>query len=204
MARSFLLVLACVLVWGVVYYTHWVCLRRRFVAISAGRVYQSGAMSPQRLIRFARRYLIQTVIDFRGAHEEAVQREARALSGTGIRHINIPVGQLPTQRDVQRFIDVMSDELAKGRTVLLHCKDGQGRAVAFAALFRIHFEGWSPLKAYRAATRLPPGFRIVSLLYPPAGLLSPRNAKTQLILRYRPTSPEAIAADAEPLGEAGI
>lgn len=197
-----LLLLAALLAWAVVYYGHWVLVRRRFVKICAGRVYQSGAMRPHRLIRCARRHSIQTVVDFRGAHEEVVHREAQALRDAGIRHINIPSGQQITARSLQRFVDVMSEELAAGRRVLLHCKDGQGRAVAFAAIYRIHFEGWSPLKAYRAATRLPPAFRIISLLCPAAGLLSPRNCKTQLILGYRPGSGE-LAPPAEPLGEAG-
>jgi protein tyrosine phosphatase (PTP) superfamily phosphohydrolase (DUF442 family) len=184
-----LFVLALVLAWIVAYYVHWVLVRRRFVEISPGRVYQSGAMAPRRLIRCARRYSIRTIIDFRGAHEEAVDREARALIATGIRHINIPVGNLPTQQDLQRFTDVMAQELAANRSVLLHCKDGEGRAVAFAAIYRIQFERWSPLKAYRAATRLPPGFRFITRLFPSAGLISRRNGKSQLILDYQPTSP---------------
>lgn len=203
MTTTTLLVLPLVLAWAVVYYVHWVHVRRRFVAISPGRVYQSGAMAPHRLIRCARRHSIETIIDFRGAHEQLVQQEARALGGTGIKHINIPIGRLPTQKDLQRFTDVMSEELRAGRAVLLHCKDGEGRAVAFAAIYRIQFEGWSPQKAYRGATRLPPGFRIISLLCPPAGLLSKRNCKTRLILDYRPTSP-GLAPAVEPLSEASV
>jgi protein tyrosine phosphatase (PTP) superfamily phosphohydrolase (DUF442 family) len=203
MTSTTMLVFSLVLGWAVAYYVHWVHVRRRFVAISPGRVYQSGAMAPQKLIRCARRHSIDTIIDFRGAHEDVVQREALALSASGIRHINIPVGSLPTPKDVQRFNDVMREELRARRAVLLHCKDGEGRAVAFAAIYRIQFEGWSALKAYRRATRLPPAFRIISLLFPPAGLLSPRNSKTRLILDYRPTSP-GLAPAAEPLGEASI
>jgi hypothetical protein len=116
-----------------------------------------------------------------------VRTQARALAESGIRHINIPVGQLPEQDDLRRFIEVMTAELAAARRVLMHCKDGEGRAIAFAAIYRIEFEGCSPLQAYRAATRLPPGFKFVSILFPLAGLLSPRNIKTQFILDYRPT-----------------
>jgi protein tyrosine phosphatase (PTP) superfamily phosphohydrolase (DUF442 family) len=175
------------LLWAVVYYLHWVLVLRRFVVISPGRMYQSGAMNAGRLIRCARRHGIRTIIDFRGGFENPlVEREARALMGTGIRHINIPVGTLPQDKDLRRFHAVMSEELAAGRSVLLHCKDGEGRAVAFAAIYRIQFEGWTQEAAYRAATRLPPRFKFANLLYPPAGLLSPRNLKTQMILGYQP------------------
>jgi protein tyrosine phosphatase (PTP) superfamily phosphohydrolase (DUF442 family) len=182
-----LILLIAFLVWAVAYYLHWVLVLRRFVTISPGRVYQSGAMQPNKLIRCARRNGIKTIIDFRGGFESPlVEREARSLVATGIRHINIPVGTLPADKDLRRFHEVMSEELQANRPVLLHCKDGEGRAVALAAIYRIQFEGWTQQAAYRAATRLPPGFRFANLLYPPAGLLSPRNQKTQLILGYRP------------------
>ena len=185
MTRVTLIALVGVLMWAIVYYAHWVLVRRRFVVVAPDRVYQSGAMRPRRLIYFARRYAIETIIDFRGAHEEPVCRQARALAGTGIRYINIPVGLLPSQGDLDRFIQVMTGELLAGRRVLMHCKDGQGRAIALAAIYRIEFEGWSPASAYRAATRLPPGLKFVSWLFPGAGLLSPRNCKTQFILNYQ-------------------
>ena len=187
MTKLALIPFIALIVWAVVYYLHWVLVLRRFVTISAGRVYQSGAMPAGQLIRLARRHGIKTVIDFRGGGENPlVEREARALAGTGIRHINIPVGRLPQDKDLGRFHEVMVQELAQRRPVLLHCKDGEGRAVAFAAIYRMQFEGWTPMAAYRGATRLPPGFRFANLVYPSAGLLSPRNLKTQLILGYRP------------------
>jgi hypothetical protein len=187
-----LILVAAVVVWAVLYYGHWVLVRRRFVAISPGRVYQSGAMRPRRLLDYARRYQVATVIDFRGAHEEPVRLEALALAGTEVRHVNIPVGILPEPEQMQRFIAVMTEELLAGRRVLMHCKDGQGRAVALAAIYRIEFEGWDATQAYRAATRLPPGFKFVSLLFPKAGLLSPRNCKTQFILDYRASHPALL------------
>lgn len=196
LAFTFIVVFLAFLGWAVIYYLHWVVLQRRLVMISRGRVFQSGAMRAAPLIRCAQRHGIQTVIDFRGGLEHPlVEQEARALAGTGIRHINIPVGTLPQEKDLHRFHQVMSEELAAGRPVLLHCKDGQGRAVAFAALYRIQFEGWTPLAAYRGATRLPPGFWFANVLFPSAGLLSPRNRKTQLILGYRPiAAPLAVGS----------
>jgi protein tyrosine phosphatase (PTP) superfamily phosphohydrolase (DUF442 family) len=196
MLRTAVFFATALVVWAILYYGHWVLLRRRFVAIAPGRVYQSGAMSPRRLLHYARRHQITSILDFRGAHEQAVQIEARALAGTEIRHINIPVGLLPTRDDLRRFIEVMTEELSAGRRVLMHCKDGQGRAIALAAIYRIEFEGWNSERAYRAATRLPPGFKPISILFPGAGLLSPRNCKTPFILNYR-QSRAALAAPAD-------
>jgi protein tyrosine phosphatase (PTP) superfamily phosphohydrolase (DUF442 family) len=186
MTQALVLLVVVVLLWAGVYYAHWVIVRRRFVAIAPGRVYQSGAMSPRRLICCVRRYAVHTVIDFRGPHEPGGRAQARALADTGIRYINIPIVALPTQSDLRGFIDAMTEELANGRRVLMHCKDGEGRAVAMAAVYRIEFEGWSPIQAYRAATRLPPGFKLISMLFPSSGLLSSRNCKSRFILDYRP------------------
>lgn len=193
MARIAIFLTAAFFLWAILYYGHWVLLRRRFVAIAPGKVYQSGAMGPRRLLRYARRFQIATVIDFRGAHEPLVGIEAATLAGTEIRHINIPLGVLPTIDDIRRFLEVMEEELRAGRRVLMHCKDGQGRAVALAAIYRIEFEGWSPEAAYRGGTRLPPGFKPISLLFPGAGLLSRRNCKTPFLLNYRPIRAAAKA-----------
>jgi protein-tyrosine phosphatase len=189
MTRAIVVLVILTLAWAGVYYAHWVVVRRRFVAIAPGRVYQSAAMSPRRLICYVRRYAVHTVIDFRGLHELGGREQARALAESGIRYINIPIVELPTQSDLRGFIDAMTEELANGRRVLMHCKDGEGRAVAMAAVYRIELEGWSPMQAYRAATRLPPGFKLVSMLFPSTGLLSSRNCKSRFILDYRPMRP---------------
>jgi protein tyrosine phosphatase (PTP) superfamily phosphohydrolase (DUF442 family) len=197
MGRTIALLVTLGVVWAGLYYAHWVCVRRRFVTITPGQLYQSAGMEPKRLIRCARSHEITSVIDFRGTSE--VHAEARALAAAGIRHINIPVCTNPSAEAIRRFVEVMLQERNAGRRVLLHCKDGEGRAIAFAAIYRIEFEGWSNQQAYRAATRLPPGFRLVSMLFPGAGLLSPRNRKTPLILNYRATLDPAQRAGQHPL-----
>lgn len=196
------LLAAAALAGAVIYYLHWVLVRRRLVEVGPG-VYQSGAMWPWWLIRCVRRHRIDVVVDLRGVHEPGVLAEARALGRAGIRYLNVPVGQLPTSETVGRFLDLMAEARAAGRRILIHCKDGQGRAIALAAIYRIEFQGWSALDAYRGGSRLPPGLRWVSRLHPQAGLLSRRNTKTRFILEYRPTRRERTEASAPlpPLGE---
>lgn len=197
MLHTVTLLAAAALAGAVIYYSHWVLVRRRFVEIAPG-VYQSGAMWPCWLIRCVRRHGIDAVIDLRGAREPGVLAEARALSRAGIRYINVPVGQLPTRETVACFLGLMAEAHAAGRRILFHCKDGQGRAIALAAIYRIEFRGWSALDAYRGGSRLPPGLRWVSRLHPQAGLLSRRNTKTRFILEYRPTRREHAERIEEP------
>jgi hypothetical protein len=185
MIRTLLVMLGVFLAACAVYYAHWVLIRRRLVTIVPDRAYQSGAMSAPRLIRCARRLRVATVVDFRGVSEPRFADEARALAETDIRYIHLPVGREPQPEDVRRFVTLMAEERRAGRRVLLHCKDGEGRSIYFAAVYRIEFEGWTPRQAWQGASRLPPLFRFVSWLCPPAGRFSPRNPKTPLILGYR-------------------
>lgn len=142
-------------------------------------------MRPTQLLRVARRHGIDTVIDFRGGAEmPLVNREREALAAVGLRHAHVPCGAVPCDLTVRRFLDVMNEEIVANRRVLIHCKDGEGRAVAFAALYRIEFEGWSPIQAYRGTTRLPSAMRFITWVLPFAGRLSPGNSKSRLILAY--------------------
>lgn len=185
MSRMLLVVLGVFLALCAGYYAHWVLIRRRLVAITRDRVYQSGAMSGAQLLRRARRLGIASVVDFRGPDEPRFCDEARALAPTNIRYIHLPVGRDPQPEDVRRFVTLMAEERTAGRRVLLHCKDGEGRSLYFSAVYRMEFEGWTPRQALQGASRLPPLFRFVSWLCPPAGRLSPRNPKTPLILGYQ-------------------
>jgi protein tyrosine phosphatase (PTP) superfamily phosphohydrolase (DUF442 family) len=168
-------------------YLYWVHVARRLTTIRSGYIYHAGAMRPAQLLRVARRLKIDTVIDFRGDKEmPQVRIEQRALEHTGIRHAHVPSGNLPCTDTLRSFIALMGEELDSNHRVLMHCKDGEGRVVAFAAVYRMEFEGWSPLAAYRATTRLPPALRFITWILPFAGRLSGGNAKSRMILSYTP------------------
>lgn len=169
-------------------YLYWVHVERRLTIVRAPRVFHSGSMSPPRLLRLSSRLGVDTIIDFRGDAEMPwVASERRALEGAGLRHTHIPCGSSLTERELGRFVNIMREELTAGRRVLMHCKDGEGRAVAFAAIYRVEFEGWSPVSAYRATTRLPRALRFITLLLPFACRLSHSNSKSRVILNYVPT-----------------
>jgi uncharacterized protein (TIGR01244 family) len=169
-------------------YGYWVRVEHRLTVITRGRVYQSAAMRPADLIRVANRLGIQTVIDFRDERECEQRRtadERLALQRVGIRYFHIPSSTTPAPETVATFLRVMKPEVAAHRTVLLHCRDGEGRAVFYSAIYRIQFEGWNNEQAYRATTRLPPSLMFLSKIFPTVARLSPRNVKTPLILAFR-------------------
>jgi hypothetical protein len=166
-------------------YGWWAHFHARFTTVSRGVLYHSAAMPTQKLARFIRRKNIATVFDFRSGQDSAVKIESEALVRLGVRHLHLPTGIAPQRSEIDTFIRAIGIEVAAGRRVLMHCEDGEGRAVMFAALYRIHFEVWSPQDAYLATARLPDGLRFLNRLVPRIGCLSPRNVKTRLILDYR-------------------
>ena len=180
------LLAAVLFLWCAFVYGYWVLVDRRLTVVSRNTVFQAGAMRASVLRACIARLRIDTVIDFRGSHEPCVSLERATLDALGVRHVNIPTGREPTPADIARFVDVIAAEQRAGRRVLMHCKDGQGRAVAFAAIYRIEFDGWSPRAAYRASVRLPPSLRFLRFPFPFLGRLSPHNPKTRMILRYVP------------------
>jgi uncharacterized protein (TIGR01244 family) len=170
-------------------YGYWVLAEHRLTVITPGHVYQSAAMPPQDLIRVAHRLGIQTVFDFRGddaSEQRRTAAEQQALEQAGIRYVHIPSSIRPAPETVATFVRTMGPEVAAHRTVLLHCHDGQGRAVFYSAVYRMQFEGWSNEQAYLATTRLPPALMFLGRVFPSLARLSPQNAKTPLILAYRP------------------
>lgn len=175
-----------VFVVGALHFAEWVVLRRRWNEVIAGWCFQSGAMPPARLLWWAKCHRIATVFDFRGAEERGVAEEAAALRDTAVRHVHIPCGRAPTAAAVRQFLQIADAERAAGRRILLHCKDGQGRAIYFAAICLMEYEGLTGAQAFLAVRRIPKALRWIRFIVPRAGLLGPQNPKHAMILQYRP------------------
>jgi protein tyrosine phosphatase (PTP) superfamily phosphohydrolase (DUF442 family) len=137
------------------WYAHWTLIARRFQTITANKVYQSGAIEPDRLTDVVREHGIRTVIDFRRGDDEqgTVDAEAQALAGVGVAHVHLPTGQVPPPETVAGFLKVMDDP--DRYPVLIHCYHGEGRSSLFVALYRIEYEGWTNEQARQATRAFP-------------------------------------------------
>jgi uncharacterized protein (TIGR01244 family) len=196
-AAAATLILAVAVLSAGAIYGHWVWQDHRLTVVTPGRVYQSAQMPAQDLIRLAGRLGIQTVFDFRGdggIEGQLTAAEQQALEGAGIKYVHIPSSTHPDPATVARFVRSVGPELAAHRTVLLHCKDGEGRSVFYSAVYRMQFEGWSNEQAYQGTTRLPPQLMFLTRVMPSLGRLSAHNAKTPLILTYQRQAPDAEPA----------
>lgn len=183
-----------------VIYGYWVVVDHRLTVVTPGQVYQSAEMPPRELVQVTQHLGIQTVFDFRGEADldPRIVAEWSALKSEGVKYIHIPSSTNPASETVHSFVHVMQAELAAHHTVLLHCHDGEGRAVFFSAVYRMEFEGWNNRRAYQATTRLPPSLMFLGEVFPPLGRLSSKNAKTALILSYQPLTHSEVANAAGP------
>ncbi len=185
-AVSALGALAVLLLLGGIY-VHWVFRDHRLTVVTPGRVFQSAEMPPQELAAVTDRLNVQTVFDFRANLDPVVAAAERtALESRGVRYVNLPSSTSPAPGTVDSFVRAMRKEVNEHRTVLLHCHDGEGRAVFYSAIYRMEFEGWDNLRAYQATTRLPSELKFLNELFPSLTRLSPSNPKTRLILAYQP------------------
>ncbi len=170
-----IVVLVHAAVCGGAVYGYWTVFEHRFSTVTEGEVYRSGVMLPERLVNKVRQHGIRTVIDFRRDSDgvDGVNEERSVLARLGVRHLHLPSQQVPTDETVDRFLNIM--EYQEYRPVLIHCEHGEGRAVLFAAVYRMEFEGWPNERARRASRFL--SFR---------GSFSPESKKGIFIRNYVP------------------
>lgn len=193
-ARAVLLTLTGVLVAGGAREFIHTNLHDRFTTVDPARVYTSSAIPPARLPDVLKRHGIRTVIDLRDPNgqgrlcpETAAEIAAEAAvvaTLPGVRHVGIPSPQVPTAATLAAFFATLDDPAAY--PVLIHCHHGTGRAMIYAALYRIEYLGM-PNDAARRLTRPIvelPGYRSAFARGRPKGdfLLAyqPRKATTTL------------------------
>jgi len=123
---------------GSALYAHWVLFEYRFATVTPGQLYRSGAMPPEELVEKVRENGIRAVVDLRVHGEDEAERDALAV--LGVKYFNLPSRQTPGPRTLKTFLALAAQR--ENRPLLVHCNHGVGRAVLYAALYRIEFEGW--------------------------------------------------------------
>jgi protein tyrosine/serine phosphatase len=169
--RTIAVVMTAVLIAAVGASQYWV-LRGRVATVEPGRLYRSALLSPDRLLDVCRRHGITTVVDFRKEPEEA-RAEAEVLARAGIRHVNLPTGQVPSAETVAQFLRLMDTK--RDEPVLIHCSQGVGRTGVFGAIYRMEYQGWPRWRAIADAA-----------VFAGFGSFGPRNPKTTFLWGYTP------------------
>jgi len=124
---------------------HWK-MNHSLTEIIPGELYRSSSITPRNLAELASEHNIKTVIDLRDYDSDKhdsldIFLEAQALDSFGIRHINLPTGQVPDMETVFRFLKFLDEPDV--RPVLIHCHHGIGRTGLFVALYLIEYAGYT-------------------------------------------------------------
>jgi protein tyrosine phosphatase (PTP) superfamily phosphohydrolase (DUF442 family) len=154
---------------------YWYYCQYRFVEVIKGRLYRCKAMPENRLLKTVRKYGIRSVIDMRRPKNSAagIDAERGWLEEQGTGYFNIPANQVPSPETVDAFLAAV--EKAGEGPLLVHCRDGRGRAVFYSAIYLIEYEGLTPDQARRKC-------RLVAS----RGTFSPTGAKGRFLLEYSP------------------
>lgn len=91
---------------------------------------------------------IKTVINLRSSHSDSDE-----LQGTGLayEHIEMTAWGKPEDKDVLRFLQIVSD--SNSLPVFVHCQHGADRTGTVCAIYRIAVQGWSKDEAIDEMTK---------------------------------------------------
>jgi hypothetical protein len=161
-----LMALAILLLVTVVPVVRYRCVYRhgkRLREVTPGRVYRCGWMSAPGFIEAFERWHIRTFINvmedepdpslfesyFWGGHVS----EKALCKQLGVRYVWLapdlePVGEGPTARPaaIDKLLEILDDPASY--PVLIHCRAGLHRTGVLTAIYRMEYEGWSPLRAW--------------------------------------------------------
>jgi len=154
---------------GVTFYLWNVKINYRFEEVSqkdsTQKVYKSALIAPDKIGNFIKKGHIKTVIDLldpkvqdklNPAQQRHIDAEDKAISlynkekNQSVQHINIPSGQIPTEKTLKAFFKVLDNK--DNYPVLIHCYHGTGRAEMYSALYRMEYENFTNEDA-RSKTR---------------------------------------------------
>ncbi len=96
---------------------------------------------------------VKTVIDLCGKDENII-KEKELVSKLGMDFVNIPLSvyKKPTDEQVLRFLDIVTDK--QRQPVFVHCDSGRDRTGAIIAMYRVVVCGWTIKEAYNEAKSL--------------------------------------------------
>lgn len=137
---------------------------KRLREVVPGRVYRSGQMTADGFAEAVARFHIRTVINLQDEYPDpqidsnylglSREPESTLCRRLGVRYAFV-APDLVSRRHldqhrpeaIDRFLRMMDDPNAY--PVLLHCHAGLHRTGVMTAVYRMEYQGWSPLEAFR-------------------------------------------------------
>ncbi len=135
-------------------------INHNFMTITEGKVFKSGAIPPDEIQSYVKKYHIKSIIDLRfpGTGDDVnnpeipaeLTAEKEAIAKIpGVNYFNDGSDQVPNQKNLDIFFKIMDNP--SNYPVLIHCYHGIGRAQMYSAIYRIEYEGFSNEEARNKA-----------------------------------------------------
>ncbi|MFZ4105754.1 dual specificity protein phosphatase family protein [Flavobacterium sp.] len=135
-------------------------INHNFMIITEGKVFKSGAIPPDEIQSYVKKYNIKSIIDLRfpGTGDDVNNPEIPAeltaekdaiAKIPGVNYFNNGSDQVPNQKNLDIFFKIMDNP--SNYPVLIHCYHGIGRAQMYSAIYRIEYEGFSNEEARNKA-----------------------------------------------------
>jgi protein tyrosine/serine phosphatase len=104
-------------------------------------LYRGALPTPFGMV-WLQKHHIGTIIDLREANSPPVIGEQITANSMGFHYVNLPVKNLPTLEQIDRFQKIVSDARDHDRRVFVHCNYGSDRTGFFVMLWRITGDHW--------------------------------------------------------------
>jgi protein tyrosine phosphatase (PTP) superfamily phosphohydrolase (DUF442 family) len=147
----------------VVYFRALYAYHKRLRQVVPGRVYRSGQMTARGFADAVARYHIRTVLNVQDDYPDpdldldfwggGTVKERELCRRLGVRYVHlapdlVPPRRVPPERPaaIEQFLAVLDDP--SSYPVLIHCRAGLHRTGVLSAVYRMEYQGWSPLEAF--------------------------------------------------------
>jgi protein tyrosine phosphatase (PTP) superfamily phosphohydrolase (DUF442 family) len=150
-----LIVVAVVAPAAIHYRLRYDCSKRLRI-VTPGKVYRSGQLSEAGFREAVKTYGLKTILNLQDESPEPVfdtgRLESQVCAELGVRYVFLPPDLIARKKLAKEspaamgaYLAIMDDPASY--PVLLHCRAGLHRTGTLAALYRIEYEGWSPIEA---------------------------------------------------------
>ena len=156
--------MAALAAWGTFYFRATYSHAKRLKVVEPGRFYRSGQLTADGFADAVRRFGIRTVINVQEDYpdpdvwhnytDRSTVKESEVCKRLGVRYVWMSC-DLVHQSQVDHARPLVIDQLLElldrddVYPVLVHCKAGLHRTGLLSAIYRMEYQGWSRLAAFR-------------------------------------------------------
>jgi protein tyrosine phosphatase (PTP) superfamily phosphohydrolase (DUF442 family) len=112
-------------------------------------LYRGGAPDEEALKDLAGKFRVKTLIDLRNIGERKID-EAAIAKGLGMQYVSMPMSSAaPTQKQVDRFLQIVEAAKKDDAPVYVHCAHGSDRTGCLVGIWRVTHDGYDYDRAYK-------------------------------------------------------